>query len=174
MMATADVIDHDSSLLDLVTDNNCSQKHGYLSGIIEWFDRVERINAKAAITETNDYGETPLHILLRRNNDDTTKEEEGEEKTTLLDVVKRFVEIDSDDEQQLERRSSINSLSTIQLISNEHTQACAIQDLKGYLPLHIACEDRCCSCEVICKCTMHNMQHKYYILEWSYTLCSYV
>ena len=77
-------------------------------------------------------------------------------KTTLLDVVKRFVEIDSDDDQQfMERRSSINSLSTIQLISNNHTQAYAIQDSKGYLPLHVACEDRRCSFEVICKYTVH-------------------
>ena len=147
------------SLLDLVTDKG-RQNQDYLGGIIEWFDSVDRIYAQAAIKETNEYGETPLHILLRRNNDDTVKEEGGgdirEEKTTLLDVVKRFVEIDSDDDQQfMERRSSINSLSTIQLISNNHTQAYAIQDSKGYLPLHVACEDRRCSFEVICKYTVH-------------------
>lgn len=177
------IMEEGISLLDLVSklslqnqvavDDNLSCNWDW-GDILEWFDNSTNVEAQTAIRETNDCDETPLHILLRRNRahgegegDNRGKSEGG---ATVLDVVKRFIEVDdiqlggafhlirntfdgdNTDDNMKRRRSSITSLP---LLGSAHQiKACAIKDSTGYLPLHIACEDRCCSFDVICKC-MH-------------------
>lgn len=84
--------------------------------IIDWFENASASEAQAASIETTSAGETALHIILKNSTPHNQQQQ-------LLDVVKKFIEIDSD--------------------------AFRIQDNRGYLPLHYACIERRCSFEVI-------------------------
>ena len=147
------VIEETNSLLNLATSNNTT----CWVDIIEFLDHSTRTDAQHAVRETNDTGETALHILLRNYQKfNVPSRIVGESNSagkgiTLLDVVKRIVQVDNiehdgADDGDSERRTSTTSIS---LLTNTQTEACAMQDNRGYLPLHIACADRCCGFDVI-------------------------
>ena len=145
------VIEETNSLLNLATSNNTT----CWVDIIEFLDHSTRTDAQHAVRETNDTGETTLHILLRNYQKCTSSRSVvGESNSanrdiTLLDVVKRIVQVDNIehvDDGDSERRTSTTSIS---ILTNTQTEACAMQDDRGYLPLHIACEERCCNFDII-------------------------
>jgi len=144
-----------NSLLKLATINSTT----CWVDIIEFLDHSTRTEAQHAVRETNDTGETTLHILLRnyqKCNASSISVVEGGNSVgrgiTLLDVVKRIVQADNiehggADDGDSERRTSTTSITEI--LGSNQTEACAMQDDRGYLPLHIACENRCCNFDII-------------------------
>jgi len=142
-----------NSLLNLATINSTT----CWVDIIEFLDHSSRTEAQHAVRETNDTGETALHILLRnyQKHNVSSRSAVGENSIvrdiTLLGVVKRIVQVDNIEHDGVdggdsERRTSTTSIS---LLINTQTEACAMQDDRGYLPLHIACEERCCGFDII-------------------------
>ena len=125
----------DISLLQLVVNYELGDyNRSICDDVLKWFEHSTRIEAQIAAGETNDCGETVLHIILKKyhaRNEigdvvrrfTAAEEVEFEGDANLLDVVKKFVEIAGD---------------TIKM-----------QDSRGYLPLHNACQDRACGFDVI-------------------------
>ncbi|KAL9186364.1 hypothetical protein ACHAXT_005602 [Thalassiosira profunda] len=106
----------DASLLEIVARSGVEQEGDpSWDDVLAWFDATGLHEAREATVETNDRGETALHVMLRNN---------GAPRQQLLDVVRRFRDVESD--------------------------AFRMQDAhRGNLPLHYACQGASCEFDVV-------------------------
>lgn len=117
------------SLLHLVERSSPDSIH---DNVLDWFDNHSREEIQAAAKEGNEKGETALHIILKSNVKD------GDDSSIQS---RRFTQTDDCDGSSL--------ISVIKKFVDYAEDSLSIQDRSGYLPLHIACQDRTCSFDVI-------------------------
>lgn len=94
------------------------------AALTAWFEGADPAAAREASRETNERGETALHVVLRKQGADAGTAGRATSQRQLLQAVLTFDDVCGPD-------------------------AFRIQTSVGYLPLHVACAQRACGFEVI-------------------------